>query len=232
MEPEEHLEPAPEHFAFPGYGYPIERPEPEPRRDAGSRVGLQQTRDWSLVFQHTTAISDNMFNEYRYQFARRGIHFGYSNLTGGSNVGVNIPGFAFFGREPFSTVDRIERRNQWTDNLSWVKGRHSIKMGVDTNLIQILSNDPIIFQLDFGGLYNFGALTPGNLGLPTDIGGVSVPEFSAVQAYGLGIPQNFIQGVGSEPQPHFNNKTLGVFLQDSWKLNSPADLQLRRALRH
>ena len=109
--------------------------------NAGSRVGLQQTRDWGLALQHTTAISDNQFNEFRYQFARRGLHFGYSNLPGGGDVGVNIPGYAFFGREPFSTVDRIEKRNQWADNFSWIKGRHSIKFGTDVNLIQVSSND-------------------------------------------------------------------------------------------
>ncbi len=187
--------------------------------NAGSRTGLQQTRDWNLVFQHTTAIQNNLFNEFRYQFARRGLHFGYSDLPGGSQVGVNIPGIAFFGREPFSTVDRIERRNQWSDDMSWVKGHHTMKFGVDTNLIQVGSNDPIIFQLDFGGEFNFGSVDPTPIFNALGITGLTgVPQLNAVQSYGIGIPQNFIQGIGSQAQPHFDNKTLGVFWQDSWKV--------------
>jgi hypothetical protein len=94
-------------------------------QNAGSRTSTQQFRDFSIVGQHVTTLSSTLFNEARFQFARRGLHYGYSPLPGGDGPGVNITGFAFFGREPFSTVDRIERRYQWTDNVSWVKGRHS-----------------------------------------------------------------------------------------------------------
>src|SRR5207237_670914 len=38
-----------------------------------------------------------------------------------------------------------------------------------------------------------------------------------VQAYGLGIPQSFVQGVGN-PHDSFTNNTLGCFLQDSWRI--------------
>ncbi|MFY9532379.1 MAG: TonB-dependent receptor [Candidatus Acidiferrales bacterium] len=192
--------------------------------NAGSRTSLQQTRDWSLVGQHTTSLRDNLFNELRYQFARRGLHYGFSRLPGGSQVGVNMLGVAFFGREPFSTVDRIERRNQWTDNMTWVKGGHTFKFGGDVNLIQVRSNNPTqIFQLDYGGRYDFSGLSASSLGLcPTPactIGGVPIPGFAPAQAYGLGLPGDFLQGAGSSGRP-FDNKTLGVFLQDTWKINS------------
>ena len=39
-----------------------------------------------------------------------------------------------------------------------------------------------------------------------------------MQAYGLGIPTVFFQGVGQSLEP-FDNKTLGVFAQDSSKVN-------------
>src|SRR5580692_303469 len=77
-------------------------------QNAGSRTGVNQSRDVSAVFQHDTIASDTSFNQFRFQFARRGLHFGYSPLPGGSDIGVNIPGYAYFGREPYSTVDRIE----------------------------------------------------------------------------------------------------------------------------
>src|SRR5712664_695028 len=85
-------------------------------QNSGTRAGLNQSRDLSFTFQHDTTVSGTAFNEFRMQVARSGLHFGFSQLPGGSNIAVNIPGFAYFGREPYSTVDRIERRFEFTDN--------------------------------------------------------------------------------------------------------------------
>src|SRR5713226_1090017 len=178
--------------------------------NAGSRTSLQESRDFAVVGQHVTAFTNTLFNELRFQFARRGLHYGFSQLPGGSNVAVDILGFASFGREPFSSVNRIERRFQWTDNLSWIKGRHTFKFGGDINLIQIRSNTDQIFQLDFGGIYRFSALSAGDTGLPTSL--------TAVQSYGLGVPGSFLQGMGTSGRP-FDNKPLAFFAQDSWRIH-------------
>jgi Carboxypeptidase regulatory-like domain len=177
-------------------------------QNAGSRTGLTQSRDLNITFQHDTIISDRDFNEARFQFARRGLHFGFSQLPGGSNIGVNIPGFAYFGREPYSTVDRIERRTEFTDQVSLIRGKHTFKFGGDFNLIQLRSSKAQIFELDFGGDVNFGGLTPF---------GSSLPGTSGLQSYGLGIPITYIQGIGNSKQP-FDNIPMGFFAQDSWKL--------------
>jgi hypothetical protein len=189
--------------------------------NAGSRTSAQQTRDLAIVGQHVTSFSSTLFNEARFQFARRGLHYGFSQLIGGSNVGVDILGFASFGREPFSTVDRIERRYQWTDNLSWIKGKHTFKTGGDINLIQIRSNTDQIFQLDFGGIYRFGGLTASQASggaIPNNVGPFAVPGLNAVQAYGHGIPGGFLQGIGNSNRP-IDNKAFAFFVQDSWKIH-------------
>ena len=186
--------------------------------NAGSRTSLQQYRDVSGAVQNTTTFGGSLVNEARFQFARRGLHYGFSQLPGGSGPGVNITGFAFFGREPFSTVDRIERRWQWTDNVSWVKGHHNVKFGPDVNLIQIRGEQKQIFELNFGGVYNFGSLSATDLGLPGSFAGQPVPSVTAVQAYGLGLPQVLIQGIGNSNRP-FDNTALGLFIQDSWKIH-------------
>jgi Carboxypeptidase regulatory-like domain/TonB dependent receptor len=176
-------------------------------QNAGSRVGLNQTRDFNLTFQHDTILSDTAFNEFRFQFSRRGIHFGYSDLPGGTNIAVNIPGFAYFGREPYSPVDRIERRFQFTDNATITHGRHTFKFGADANLIQLRSKKQQIFQLDFGGDVSFGAISPFGANLPTATG---------AEAYGFGGPQIYIQGIGTSNQP-FDNLPFGFFAQDTWR---------------
>ncbi|HKE08870.1 MAG TPA: TonB-dependent receptor [Candidatus Acidoferrum sp.] len=176
-------------------------------QNAGSRVGLNQSRDVNATFQHDTILSDTAFNEFRFQFARRGVHFGYSDLPGGSSIGVNIPGIAYFGREPYSPVDRIERRFQFSDNATITRGRHTFKVGVDANLIQLRSKKQQIFQLDFGGDVTFGgfSLAPG------------LPAVTDAQAYGLGDPTVYIQGIGNSNSP-FENLPFAFFGQDTWRV--------------
>jgi Carboxypeptidase regulatory-like domain/TonB dependent receptor len=190
-------------------------------QNAGSRTGVNQSRDVSGVFQHDTILSDTSFNQFRFQFARRGLHFGFSELPGGSDIGVNIPGYAYFGREPYSTVDRIERRFQFTDNVTLVRGSHTFKVGGDFNLVQLRSGKAQIFELDYGGDVNFGGLAVSNFGLPDSVtlpGGQTVQLFGAtgLQTYGLGIPTTYIQGIGQSNQP-FDNIPIGFFAQDSWR---------------
>jgi hypothetical protein len=46
----------------------------------------------------------------------------------------------------------------------------------------------------------------------------TIAPLSAVQAYGFGVPGDFIQGIGS-PSDSFHNIPIGVFWQDSWRAN-------------
>ncbi|MGO9640232.1 MAG: carboxypeptidase regulatory-like domain-containing protein [Candidatus Acidiferrales bacterium] len=174
--------------------------------NAASRTSAQTSRDFALVGQHETTISPNLLNEFRAQYARRSVFYTYSSLPGGSNPGVDILGVASFGREPFSTVNRIERRTQLTDDLTWIKGHHTMKFGVDINLVQLRSGTSQ-FQLDFGGLYRFSSVSLSSL----------VPPLNAVQAYGLGEPSAFLQGMGSSYRP-FDNPAFAGFAQDSWQV--------------
>ena len=187
-------------------------------QNSGSRAGYNQTRDLNFTFQHDTIVSDSTFNEFRTQVARRGIHFGFSQLPGGSDIGVNIPGFAYFGREPYSTVDRIERRFEFTDNVSMVRGKHTFKMGGDLNLIQLRSKKEQIFELDFGGDVNFGGFSASTFSFPNSAAGVSLPGTTGLQSYGLGVPTSYIQGIGNSNNP-FDNIPMGFFFQDSWRMN-------------
>lgn len=171
-------------------------------QNARSRTSEQQYRDFNAMLQDTWLLGSNKINEFRFQAARRGLRFNFSQAPGGSDVAINIPGYAFFGREPFSYVDRVEKRFQFMDNFSWNTKKHGMKWGADFNYIPLVAQ----FTVNFGGLYNFGEITP--------VAGL--PKFSPVQAYGLGLPQVFVQGVG-DPNFTFDQKTLGLFWQDSWR---------------
>ena len=180
-------------------------------QNAFSRTAIQQFRDWAITAQDTATIGNNKINELRFQYAYRGLLFNFNqDSPDGPNTAVNIQGYAFIGREPFSFIRRTEQRFQVADNFSIIKGTHNFKFGADINRLPVVAD----FAVNFGGVYNFGDLSASTFGFPD-----TFPSFPAFQAYGLGIPQTFIQGLGN-PHASFANTPLGFFAQDSWRIKS------------
>jgi hypothetical protein len=177
-------------------------------QNAYSRTSEQTYRDVAGVVQDTWTIGNNKVNEFRFQYARRGLSYFYNtNIPGGSDPAVNITGFAYIGREPYSYIQRTETRYQFTDTLAWNIGAHNTKLGADFNFIPLKA----IFTVNYGGVYDFGAFSATNLGFPSGF-----PNLNAVQAYGAGLPGSYVQGLGS-PSDSFNNIPMGFFWQDSWR---------------
>jgi hypothetical protein len=180
-------------------------------QNAYSRTSQQTYRDVTGVMQDSWTLGNNKINEFRFQYARRGLSYFFNTATAsGLTPAVNIPGAAFFGREPYSFIQRVEQRYQFTDNFSWTMGRHNTKFGGDFNYIPTTAT----FTVNYGGVYDFGSQ---RLGFPTTP--FDFPSFSPLQAYGLGVPVDFIQGIGN-PHDSFTNKPLGFFWQDSWRARS------------
>ncbi len=230
-------------------------------QNAFSRTARNDSTDNAFVASNITSFGDGKYiNEARFQFARRRVDF-LPECGGGlakdcfdfnnSSVAVNINGLGYFGREPFAPVRRTEKRYEFQDNFSILRGGHSLKMGIDYNHIPV----DAIFQLNFGGVYNFGEL-PGSVffqpgtdaqtaltlitsGLAASLIGngvpperaaqvaqavgfqivSAVPSLTVVQAYGIGVPQNFIQGFLDDTS-NFSNNQLSAFGQDSWRIRS------------
>ena len=177
-----------------------------------SRTGIQNLIDSTVVASLTSTLSGNMVNEARFNFGERRATFTSQNREA---VAFNITGTAFIGRELFSPVIRTETRYEWTDNLSVVAGNHSFKFGADFAFIRI---PRAIFELNFAGLFNFGEFNARTLvpTLPT-VGGLTPPNFTPVQSYGLGIPSVYVQGFGN-PVSRISNRPMAFFAQDSWKI--------------
>ncbi|MGA8271614.1 MAG: carboxypeptidase regulatory-like domain-containing protein, partial [Candidatus Sulfotelmatobacter sp.] len=175
-------------------------------QNAYSRTSEQTYRDVAAVVQDTWTLGSNKVNELRFQFARRGLSYFYNTaIPAGADPAVNIPGFAYIGREPYSYIQRVEKRYQVTDNFSWTIGRHNTKFGFDFNYIPTSAT----FTVNYGGNYDFGSVAP----FPSPF-----PTLNAVQAYGAGLPGDFVQGFGS-PSDSFPNIPIGAFWQDSWRVS-------------
>jgi hypothetical protein len=188
-----------------------------------SRTGIQTLRDFSFVTSLNSTLSNSVVNEGRFSVTRRHATFN-SQIPGGPAIQIN--GAAFMGPNPFSPVDRTERRFQFTDNVNWVTGNHTFKFGGDANFVNVAAR----FELNFPGLFNFGEVSSGTLAAGF-ISGLSLaaPALTPVQSYGMGIPGVFIEGFG-DPHSTIKNKPLALFAQDSWKARR--NLTLNYGLRY
>lgn len=184
-----------------------------------SRTGIQILEDFTFGTSLTTVVSSTMLNELYYNFGRRVAKFD-SQVP---SVALQIAGTGFIGANPFSPVDRVERRHQIRDNVTMARGSHTFKFGGDVNWISGKAK----FELNFPALFNFsqqsvgaidtvGGLACDSLALPL---AQRCPVITANQAYGLGYPGVFIQGFGN-PFSTLNNKPIAVFGQDTWKVSS------------
>ncbi len=170
-----------------------------------SRTGIQDIEDLSLGASWTSILPRNMVNELYLNYGNRQAKFD-SQVP---SVALQIAGTGFIGSNPFSPVNRTETRTQVRDNLSWVKGNHTMKFGADFNWVSGVAN----FELNFPALFNFSQQACGGL-----ITGCTGPALTPIQAYGLGFPSVFIQGFG-DPSSSLKNKPVAFFAQDTWKIH-------------
>ena len=187
-------------------------------QNAYSRTSQTTYRDVAGIAEDTWTIGNNRVNEFLFQYARRGYEYFYNTqIPGGSDPAVNIPGYAYFGREPYSYIKRVEQRYQFKDNFAWTLGRHDTKFGGDFNYLPLSAT----FTVNYGGVYdiaNIPASEVADFGFINPAPGVlpDFPGLSPVQAYGAGLPSDYIQGLGS-PSDSFHNISIGAFWEDSWR---------------
>jgi hypothetical protein len=177
-----------------------------------------------LTLAHNYVIKANLINEFRFGFTHQ--NTGYNNPLNGaafsSSLGlqglIGLP--AFFNGLPEVDInnltgldtDRLEgithgRTLQAVDNVTWIKGRHTMKFGFDYRHIQAI--DPLGFiggdnygNFDFTGQFSGSSFADFLLGLPGTTG------FDNVQMDNDGITN------------HYN-----AYAQDSYRVNSKLTLE-------
>jgi len=169
-----------------------------------SRTGIQGLKDLSVAAALSSILPHNLVNEAYVNYSRREATFD-SQIR---SIALQIAGTGFIGSNPFSPVDRVENRIQLRDSVTWATGSHIVKFGGDANWIKGQAR----FELNFPGLFNFSSQACGPL-----ITGCTGPQFTPIQAYGLGFPSVWIQGFG-DPNSTIKNVPLAFFAQDTWKI--------------
>ncbi|HWZ42066.1 MAG TPA: TonB-dependent receptor [Candidatus Saccharimonadales bacterium] len=131
--------------------------------------------------------------------------------------GINAPGFGFLNSNIFLPSRTIQRRAEFADNFTVVRGHHSLKFGG----YELIRGNHTESHTFFPGRFQFGNLPGGLLSpclqVPAACGltGVNAATLSSLQSVSLGLPQFYQQGFGSpvyaSTRPYF-----AAFAQDSW----------------
>jgi hypothetical protein len=191
------------------------------------------TRQAYISDTHT--ISSRIVNEFRAAVT----HSNYTRHSPGDLSSVNytkdlygLPNFTGWGYPKIVTdfltmgplqdmQNNYENQYQIADDITIVKGRHNIQMGIDLRLLQqnTLSSG-LLFSS--GGQYNFNSVNStasGNTSIPTGAGGLAFASFL------MGVP-NGISLSGASIPYYYRYKTDAAYFQDDWKVKSNLTLNV------
>ena len=176
--------------------------------------------DKNLIISDNYTLTPHIVNEFRFGISRLTINssFPYQGAQVDSYLGLTgldlsragtsgaFPGFDFSSGTGFTnighdTIGPIDSKvTQYNDNLSWIKGKHSIKMGAELHQVEYDRVD------DFGASDEFGSFS--------FLGGFSGNAFSD---FLLGLPtqdQVFVTG----PFLQQKSQHFAAFAQDEWHI--------------
>ena len=169
-----------------------------------------------------STFSSNLLNEFRFQYAREDRPRAYNGpiITDGNGLKRPLPDTAFdfgsayrFGMPFFIPVEYYDTRLQLTENVSYLRGAHSIKAGVEYNRVDSVqtflgfANGRYIYDSTAGFLEDLKNKTSNHVILYLQQAGVG--DVSVEEAGTQSIPQ-------TEP---------AVFIQDSWQVTPNLNVQ-------
>ncbi|MBZ5572065.1 MAG: TonB-dependent receptor [Acidobacteriia bacterium] len=177
--------------------------------------------DRNLILSHNYAITNTLVNEARFGVSlfRMGVQFPIEGATAVQKLGLvgldlsdhpaarAFPTFNFTDGTGFTPIGRDKagvtksQTIQFTDNVSWARGKHSLKFGVDVRRVGYADIE------SFGGSDDFGAFT------------FSSGTFSgnAFADFLLGLPaKTYIAQSGPDVRAH--TLQTGLYAQDEWRI--------------
>ena len=162
-------------------------------------------------------FSPNASNEARAQWNYNSFNV-IPNVLG--QVGLDIPGFGNLGNQIFIPSLSILRRPEFADNLTVIRGRHTMKFG-GTGLFRGNHTESHTF---FPGRFVFGNLTGALLSpclaapaTACGLTGVNSASLDSLQTVSLGAPQFYQQGFDN-PTVNYTRPFGAAYWQDSWAL--------------
>jgi carboxypeptidase family protein/TonB-dependent receptor-like protein len=189
---------------------------------ASSAARNNQTHDQSLVGGVVSVFSSRLVNEARLQWARR--TYDYRPLV--NEPSLEITNLIIMGKSSSDMDGYREGRLQLTDSLSWVRGSHELKAGVDASAISDHGQWNVFFpaRIVFPSLTAFFNVAPTLFAWPTLAGATVHPGFSL--SWSDALPPEWQGGTEFD----VDHRSYGAFVQDQWKAS--AKLSLTYGLRY
>jgi hypothetical protein len=155
-----------------------------------------------IVSNFTTILSNRAVNEFRFQFARLYRWNDVSAYTSRTGYTINRPS-GNFGKA--NNQEQGESQNYWQfiENLSYTRGSHTLKAGVDIQVVRM----NVYFLGNKDGTFTFATDRPFD---PNDR---------------TTYPTQFTQNVG-DPNDYEPNELYAGFIQDTWRVGSRLTLNL------
>ncbi len=99
-------------------------------------AGAQSLVDQNMAFSETHVFNSAVINEFRGSYVRRNLAFPENDPH---TPTTGITGFFQIGGDSNFPQGRIQNSIQVSDTLSWLKGRHSLKLGTDIRHIHLFN---------------------------------------------------------------------------------------------
>jgi hypothetical protein len=204
------------------------------REDRGWGLGAadpaarnDQRDNHNALVNYTKTLSPSLLNDLRFGLTRQWLPFLHPSFDQDWPKQLGFPaiipqdafppaqiaGLLTIGNPSFSGGLRAQQVVQITDSLTWTKGRHTFKGGVDFRWWRL----SFINRLNPSGNFTFNAALTNN------------PQVPAGSGFGLAT---FLLGevsggsVGFRPFFQFRNNPLGLYFQDDWKITRTLTLNL------
>jgi hypothetical protein len=114
----------------------------------GAPARLIWNHPWGIAGGHTWTISNNLVNSFRYGYTRQAF------TEGGDSFGNDVEfRFVFQPNSQTHTLDRVTPVHNFTDDLSWIHGNHTIQFGAN---IRTISNK----RTSFANAYDLLSTNP------------------------------------------------------------------------
>ncbi len=196
------------------------------------------TRDYEVLSDWIHIFTPNLFNKLLVQYAYNRYDAYTPNSTGPEIQIQYLPGpFGSFGHNFASTYYATEHRYEFSDDLSWTKGKHNTKFGLSYRPANYNINNPNYSQGEFdffggfplsplGGTGFSGFQNTGTIAALSAAAGFCpssapcIPSsvlLTGAELFDMGIPYSFEGSSGSGQWQGWANYA-GVYGQDLWKI--------------
>jgi len=121
--------------------------------------------NWGLAVAHTWTVANNLVNSFRYGLTRQAFTKAGDSITNDTDFR-----FVFQPNNEIHTLSQVVPVHNITDDLSWIRGNHTLQFGAN---IRLISNSRIDYQNAFG----FAEMNP------SFYEGAGAPVYGAFQTY-------------------------------------------------